>query len=61
MDRCWPDCVLLISVTYLEDGNDEEYARVVGEVDIEYDDKFTIMVTQLFQDIKDGQKIELSL
>jgi hypothetical protein len=61
MEICWPDCVLLISVTYLQDTNDDQLVEALGSLDVEYDDKFNIMVSQLFQEIVTGQKIELSL
>lgn len=51
-------------MNYLDDVNNEELSRAIkkgSSLDVTYDDKFNIMCSQLFLEVKEGQKIEFSL
>lgn len=48
MDFCWPNCLLLVSLQYYDDKNDDQ---IPIQVSTEYDDIYSIIITQTFQEI----------
>ncbi|KAM3137107.1 hypothetical protein pb186bvf_010835 [Paramecium bursaria] len=62
LDLCWPDCIVLISVGFIDDIQFEKYAQSVKiQEDVIYDDTFHVLVSQLFQDVIEGTPVEISV
>ena len=61
-DECWPDCVVLVSVYHEDDVSDEltPVEQALDE-DSQYQDEFTIMVSSVFTQVTNGQKVEFSV